>query len=188
MLYSSLEKETHVNAIRTLMNDWLKKKKYPPEKCCLYWAAMCYKYFSLIGEHPLLQGGSAAWRRLPVEKDDGLAMTHFAYVWENDHQKNVAAIKGHGVLPEVHYWIALRNPYQLIDVTTCFLKQQCKTHGGMEWLMPDPPPYIWTLESEFPADGSIHYTPDMHAIVLGMKLLALHTPELAFDPFPAKGK
>jgi hypothetical protein len=182
MRYSAAEKETHVKNIRSWMENWRATSSSPAttsslEGSCLYWAGVALSYFDSIGETALLQAGSASWARISREKDDGVVNTHFSYMFEISKTtlKKILA----GEMPEMHVWVAITNPQQIIDLTTLYVPTQCKKLTGMDWFCQTPPEFVWTEKDEI--DGYyLNYVPDMTAIQLAVSMLKQSAPELPY--------
>jgi hypothetical protein len=129
---------------------------------CLYHTAALIYAAHQHGVDLMLQAGTAAWPRMPIEDDDGEVHTHFAYEWQGltdpATQKTIAA----GIMPEMHVWAAHIEEGALIDITTRYLPKQCRMQGGMEWLAEAPPDYLWAPGKEIP-DAWL-YTPHEDAV------------------------
>lgn len=74
---------------------------YDVRKCCLFWAGAVVAAAARNGFDKFqLQGGSARWRVVKDELDDGVSPTHYGYEYTAPEN----AIQGLG---EVHYWAAV---------------------------------------------------------------------------------
>ena len=136
---------------------------------CLYWTGAVLIAAARRGHTFRLQAGTMSWRRLPEAPDDGVVGTHFTYFWEGlDHPKVRAQIAA-DVLPEMHVWVADPKRMEIIDLTTRYLPQQCEERGGLKWLMPPPPNYVWTGRSGLAKYGCL-YQADRDACVLADRL------------------
>lgn len=96
-----------------------------------------------------VQGGTASWRRLPEELDDGVVATHFSYVLELDSPTGLARW-ARDLLPEMHVWAILPDREEAVDLTLGDLPEQCEIAGRLPWLMPRPPAFGWWRWSEEP--------------------------------------
>ena len=180
MRYTQQQKEEHVRSIRKWMANWQAKfdRHIPAEAACLYWSGVVLSYFDSIGETALLQAGSASWARVSQEADDGKMNTHFSYMFEYNAKIPIALSMG--VLPEMHVWVAIIDPQQLVDLTTCFVPQQYKKLVKEEWGDKQVPGFIWAERQELEDNWEIIYTPDMRAINIAIQLLRKTAPELPF--------
>lgn len=102
------------------------------------------------------QGGTAQWRRLPAELDDGVVATHFAYELD-DHDPRVLHRLAAGLLPEMHVWGYLPQHDEVVDLVTGDLPEQCVARAGLPWLTPRPAPWSWWRRDE-QAPGVYHAT------------------------------
>lgn len=101
------------------------------------------------GVRIVVQGGTASWRRLPEELDDGVVSTHFSYVFEPDSPTGLARFR-RGLLPEMHVWAVIPDRREAVDLTLGDLPEQCEIAGRLPWLTPRPPPFGWWLWEEEP--------------------------------------
>jgi hypothetical protein len=113
----------------------------------------------------MLQAGSCQWPM--VDKDDGHKATHFSYQWEPDNRMTRLCIS-QGALPEMHVWLALRNPDTLIDPTTGTWPERARV-GGHEWTAKPTPPFVWLSPEELKVlvmrdyPLGVLYLPDLRA-------------------------
>jgi len=116
------------------------------------------------------QAGTAAWRVLPEELDDGepTTHTHYSYVWEQDSRLTRAMIK-RDRLPEMHVWCADPARREIIDLSVRYQPESCRMRSGLQWLTPPPPDYLWTDEASMPA--GFHYEPSESATQLAMQYI-----------------
>lgn len=142
------------------------------EQACLYHAYATQQILQAVltnglGPHSkcIMQAGSASWMMIKPEEDDGKINTHFSYVWEGDaHTQLIKMSMIENYMPEMHAWNAILSPGeppQLVDVSTKYLKEQCK-RLGMDWTAKDPPEYIWGGAFELRTE-SIIYNPSEEA-------------------------
>ena len=134
---------------------------------CLYWGLATLaaaKKFGLLahGWRPTLQGGTAGWKRIRPEEDDGVVFDMFSYVFEMS-PVTIQKIQNNE-LPEMHVWVACPVNQVVLDFTTGFAPRQCRETGGMEWTAPDPPPHMIFTPSSLP-DGA-YYAPTMQGTQL----------------------
>lgn len=144
---------------------------------CLYMAAATVEVLGaeLLGYRPVLQAGSASWRRLRDDQDDGkpTTYTHFSYVFDPTSPETVNRYLK-GLLPEMHCWVGLlpldNSEPELVDVTGKFLVDQCRGISGMDWPGDQPPPFYWFPGSEA-WKYKVHYEPSRVAIALAYEFL-----------------
>ena len=110
----------------------------------------------------LIQAGSAGWRRLHAEDDDGTVDTHISCVWDPGHPASMARMLAGG-LPELHAWVGvIRGDHQwLIDPTSGHWPVACRA-AGMDWLYDEPPEYVWARCDEGLPEGC-YFSPDREA-------------------------
>lgn len=134
---------------------------------CLYWARCGLMTLIEHGLTPCLQAGSLMTRAIPPEQDDGIRDLYFGFKWDPDSAPSrIQRLKG--LLPEIHIWLGLVREQQLIDFSVGRLADHARAHGH-EWLMPDPPLFIWCSPKEIP-DG-FHYESNRDATLLAMEFL-----------------
>ncbi len=127
----------------------------PLHAACVYWTATVLRVAARYGVPLILQAGTAYWRRVPPELDDGLVSTHFGYEWQGLEAPAVRARLAAGVLPELHVWAAHAKRLEIVDLTTRYQAQQCVERTGAEWLEKPLPPYVWCTGSALPA-GTVY--------------------------------
>lgn len=130
---------------------------------CLYHAAFAVEALKARGHHAFLQAGSAQWRMVAPELDDGVSPTHLGYMF--DLPSATSALQ-RGMMPEMHVWAGLE-PRTLIDLTTGYQPVQARRLLNKEWTAPLPPPFVWGL----PPD-SCRYKPSRHAVRIAVMLAA----------------
>lgn len=132
------------------MEAWHKRTKYMPlEAACIFWSLCTMKVLHQHGIKSLIQAGSASWRRLREDQDDGkeTTCTHFSYIFEAD--KAIMKMV-QGELPEMHIWVGVK-PNTIIDMTTKYFPLQCQKLIGQDWPGDKPPDYLWA--NKLPPDA-----------------------------------
>lgn len=114
------------------------------------------------------QAGSASWRRVRPDQDDGVCCTHFSYMWEPDNPQTMWRLTM-GMLPEMHVWAADPERREIIDLTTRDLPQQCSELAHMDWPGDKPPDHLWCGFEGLP-EGT-HYTADRLATSIAGNLM-----------------
>jgi hypothetical protein len=111
-----------------------------------------------VGLRAILQAGSASWRRVPKEEDDGIEPTFFSFMWEPDSLLTRAAIAAE-VLPEIHVWVGVEvdGTWEVVDLTTGRLPELCRNLARLPWRSPAPPDYLWA--SRAPDGFDVRYVP-----------------------------
>lgn len=120
------------------------------------------------GVRAYVQGGTALWRRLPRELDDGVAPTHFGYEFDVDSPATRARLAA-DLLPEMHVWIVIPDREEIVDLTTGDQVRRCREVIGLDWPAPHPPadawwPYGGDPGHDPPAEGHYRATPQGTAI------------------------
>lgn len=116
---------------------------------CLYLASAVVYEASKVGLRLVLQAGSAHWRRITSELDDGVVATHFGYTWDPESDASKASMAS-GHLPEMHCWAADPRRMEIIDLTVGLLPQACEGLGNMPWLAAQPPAHLWRHVERLP--------------------------------------
>lgn len=138
-----------------------------PHKACLYWAMLTIKALTRNGIRSVLQAGSLSWPIVTKENDDGVSASHFSYMWEESLLTKRLIVLG--LLPEMHVWVGIPSTQEIVDVTTCYLKQQCLESSGMQWRSDDPPDYLWADKAHTP--NEVYYLPSKIATVLAAQYI-----------------
>ena len=163
-----------VKKIRAMMlawhNDQPPHRRGPVEAYCLWWAFFTVGVLEMNGIRAALQAGTACWRRLKPEQDDGAdeTMPQFGYKYEVGHPDNLARLAT-GRLPEMHCWAAIPDSSTIVDLTTGFQPRQCEMLSKMDWPGDLPPSFMWHKIDELPP-GTV-YHPEREAINLAIQLL-----------------
>lgn len=124
---------------------------------CFYQAtAMVAAFAQERRGRAFFQAGSASWKAVPDEKDDGESPNCFSYVYEGWGPVST-------LLPEIHCWtVWIPSPGEeavFIDPTVVHLPELCKG-AGLNWQMPIPE-LLWKSQSELPDGWS--YIPEPQA-------------------------
>ena len=135
----------------------------PPRALCLFHAIGVVSIAAHHGIRLLPQAGSAFWRRVPEELDDGEVPTHFGYQWCGMEDLGTIARLATDQMPEMHVWAGDPERQHIVDLTTRYVPAQCKETAGMEWLSPPLPDFAW-------GDALGAYTPDLAATKLAIEL------------------
>lgn len=134
---------------------------------CLFLAiGFMQAYREWTGVVTLLQAGSASFKMVPDNQDDGVSPNYFSY------QFSLAAALPYvarGELPEIHCWVGIKETRELVDVSTEFLPDQCKKLSGMDWRTPPPPPFVWDTTAALERQRDLIYTPDVDAIRIALR-------------------
>jgi hypothetical protein len=140
---------------------------------CLYWTAAICAAAAKRGIRLIPQAGSASWRRLPHELDDGKpeTATHFSYVYEEGTDPRPYLARG--ILPECHCWAADPKRNEIVDLTTRFLPTVCDKLTGLAWLTPAPPSFVWGNPLELRAAmPDCSYVASVEACMLAYALIS----------------
>lgn len=111
---------------------------------CLYHAIAACTALGEAGIKAEIQGGTLNWPIIPPELDDGVRPTHFSYQFNPDNPGNVIMLALE-YLPEMHVWNFLPEEGEILDTTTCYLKDEFKRIcPHLHWEAPKPPDFLWT--------------------------------------------
>lgn len=158
-----------VEESRQLYRGLWDRDQVQESKACLFHAVTLQGLLiQRFGARTMLQAGSAQWPLIRREDDDGERATHFGYEWQGLGDDRTAFFFRAGALPELHCWLAHRDPDTIVDPTTGTWPARARRGGFPEWLAPAPPPFLWTTVEELVADYpdppfTPTYTPDLEA-------------------------
>lgn len=144
-------------------------KDYDPAKCCLLWAGSILTVAQLFPElkNLQLQGGSASWRIVPKDQDDGLSPTHYSYVYTPPDDPEE--------MGEVHFWCAVHPKHDrlerrglIVDPTTVHVPELARSIGvhAKCW----PPNCVWAAPDDLPENVE-EYAPSLRPTFLGMQYI-----------------
>ncbi len=154
-----------VAQIRVEFEAW-RKKNFPEldsSWACFHWSIFGASRLRALGYDAYPCGGSLSWPHIDLSKDDGVQSSHFSYMWEPNSETTSFMLSA-GLMPEMHVWIWLRDKQEIVDLTTCYLKQQMAKLTDMEWLADDPPDFLWCKPNELPK--GVYYEPAKSAEVV----------------------
>lgn len=133
---------------------------------CLFLAVgFMQAFYEWTGVVTLLQAGSASFKMVPDNQNDGVSPNYFSYQFSLAAALPYVARR---TLPEMHCWVGIKETRELVDVSTEFLPDQCKRLAGMDWRMPPPPPFVWDHTSNLERQRDLIYTPDVNAIQIAL--------------------
>lgn len=145
------------------------------ENGCLYWMHCGLAVLTKHGIRCTPQCGSAYWRIVPDEMDDGVRSLFFGFSWKADPKltgqviRKLEVSKTSEALPEMHCWIGLPDTQEVVDFSVGTMPV-IAARMGFKWEMPPPPPYIWARMDSMPC-GAV-YQPDMDATLLAVAIIA----------------
>jgi hypothetical protein len=142
---------------------------FRPTGRCFFWAMHAVEVIRELGVRAVLQAGSAGWKMIRPEDDDGVCMTHFSYMWSPDDPNSLHAVQ-FGRMPEMHVWAGIPSEQTLVDMTTGFWPEQAKLLKGFEWKADPPPPYFWGTAQELGENGGF-YKPERKAVELTLRTI-----------------
>jgi hypothetical protein len=132
-----------------------KRRSFPgssnPTGECLVMALAIIGAGQRAGRRFVLQAGSAYWRRMREEDDDGVSPFQFGYEWEPDSRTTRARL-AMMALPEIHVWAGDPVHQDLIDLTAGDFPAQCKKLLNEDWKAEKPPEVLWGR----PPDNAIY--------------------------------
>jgi hypothetical protein len=126
-------------------------------------------YFAIVARDLLgadIIAGSAQWQ---FRDDDGVASTHFAYMFNQELQPRDQQFKiAESRLPEMHVWNLLDDKF--LDLSTKYLPEQLRLGLGRDWdqQYAIPPIYFGNARTE---DNKIIYIPNKQATELANKFI-----------------
>lgn len=139
-----------------------------PSARCLFWSMYGIESLRARGLYAILQAGSAVWRVVRPEDDDGKVNTHFGYMWSPNETPSQMAMAA-GLMPEMHVWIGLPDCQELVDFCTGFWPEQARILGGYEWKADLPPKFFWGTADEL---SGARYTPEFEAVKTALMFVA----------------
>lgn len=137
-------------------------------RSCMWYAFETIRILDSYSIRAVLQAGSASWKVVPDENDDGIKPTHYSYVCESLTSRDIMVMMTEGVLPELHVWAAIPSTNEVIDLTTRFLPRLCK-ESGIE-LELKYPAYLWEDVKRLSETG-VYYEPNRNATLLLMHII-----------------
>ena len=137
--WSKSEKDTLVADVRSDLKEHA--GGLPPAYACFSTAFFTVLRLYGAGIRASIQGGSRQWPIIPPEKDDGECATHLSWMWSPTDLRTLESLAA-GRAPEVHCWVGIPESGELIDLTTCHLKENA-ADAGLVWRVDEPPDYIW---------------------------------------------
>jgi hypothetical protein len=169
---SKEQKDRIVRQIRRKFMDWWNSQpeKAPESHYCFWWAVFTVSVLQEYGHQAQLQAGSAFYKRIRPEEDDGEITSDWGYLFEWNEKARSAIIQGG--MPEMHVWAAITHENkdgEIVDLTSKFFKERCE-QDGYRWTNVDPPDYLWASTHNWPHNLA-YYQPDMQAIALAYGML-----------------
>ena len=139
---------------------------------CLYWAAAAVEVLREMSgrDRVQIQAGTASWRIVPPNLDDGVSPDRFAYQF-NAENAACRMVDGQLHLPEMHCWAADPDTGEIIDMSLGSQPEQCRLLTGLEWRTPRPA-YFWGDADQCQRARHI-YRPDHQAIEIAYQALAM---------------
>lgn len=168
-------REQLVAKIRERAEPILASLGHAPHRACLVWGGLTWWVLSEHGYDAYLQAGTASWRRVPDEQDDGVCPLYFSYVWEPGEPMTLLALLD-GRMPEMHVWAGIQHHdpkrNEIVDLTVGYQPQQCMEMIGQDWQMPHPRPgdWFWGTCADLERNDWRYY-PDLSAIKIAMEML-----------------
>lgn len=135
---------------------------------CMYIAHTVATVLYKAGLSPIIQAGTLCWPRINRHEDDGIMMTHFSYYWSPNSKLSRVAM-AMGALPEMHVWIGLVNPQEVVDFSTRYFKEELES-SGLKWTADDPPQYLWSHS----LPDWVAYLPNRSATMFACYILKRH--------------
>lgn len=139
-----------------------------PSARCIFWSMYGVEVLRALGLRAILQAGTALWRIVRPEDDDGKRDTHFGYVWSPGEPASKEALKA-GFMPEMHVWIGLPDSQEIVDFCTGFWPTQAQLLGGYDWRADLPPKYFWGTAAEL---KGAKYAPEFDAVKAALAFIA----------------
>lgn len=137
-----------------------------PDTGCLYYALSTLVIAREYGlTHLVPQAGTALWRGVAEEHDDGVSPTHCGYEWDPESESSRSAVE-QGQLPEIHIWVGDPLRQEVIDLTTKATQERFMREGTVKWTAADLPSFVWGK----PPDGAV-YIPNREATLLAVEYM-----------------
>ena len=159
---SKAETDAIAGAAQRLVERFVIPPHVERHRACLWYAAGAASFVErVLGERVILQGGSASWRRVRAEDDDGEVTTHYSYRFEWDERALVELALGN--LPEMHCWLAVPRTKEIIDLSVKHQQEACLQLAGMHWPGDPLPEYLWLQVDEHGDNDDYVYRADRTA-------------------------
>lgn len=158
--------------VRRYAEQWMQRKYRGvlPEQACPWWAkAACEGIGEVLGLRAVPQAGTAHWRIVPPESDDGVQPTHFEYRWGWPSDSCKLDVAGaFGQMAELHAWAAIPEHELIVDLSLPMQPANCEKLTGLRWETEQPEP-LWAAVETMP-DG-YSYEPCPYACAYLMCIL-----------------
>ena len=136
-------------------------------RSCMWYAFETIRVLNSYGTRAIMQAGSASWKIVPDDQDDGVSPNQYSYVCDIS-TRDVALLMVQGLLPEMHVWAAIPETNEVIDLTTRFIPRLAKSIGSK--CLVEQPPYIWEDVKKL-TRKDIYYKPNKSATQLVYHLI-----------------
>lgn len=139
---------------------------------CAYWALCTLDAARIMGYDAYYQAGTAKWKMIPKEEDDGVSPTHFGYEFIPQEAVSKFAM---GILPELHCWVVVKREdgeAEFIDLSTKDQMEQARRLIGAVWSDNCPlPEYVWSDIDGLPE--GCQYKADQVAMGMVFRMLGI---------------
>lgn len=136
----------------------------PVSAMCLYHAVLAVEAIRARGVRAILQAGTATWKMLSPDLDDGTVENAFGYLWD---PAEAVPLARRGLMPEMHVWAATVAPMAVVDLASCYFPAQAQRLKGIAWRAAPPPDYVWGT----PPAGC-RYEPHREAVACAVAMAA----------------
>jgi hypothetical protein len=174
-----------------MLTEWVRRIRHIAETqlmpdgldrrgACIPYAGAAHAFLDNLFQGELevtVAAGSMQWPILDFTEDDGVCNTHFSYMFGQPRSQTEIALFG---LPEVHAWCEIRTKGKvwIVDVTSCYLKEQQARLTEDRWTAPDPPDFVWHDKADLEKAG-VYYQEDDRATMMVLDcLIRLPLPEV----------
>ncbi len=101
---------------------------------CLVKSWLASSFLQKMGVDAQLQAGSACFRFVPEEEDDGERVTHFSYIYEEEKR---GFYESEGVFPECHCWVGIKHEGKRYFYDPSWGEQDDMMHASTGFRFPD---------------------------------------------------
>lgn len=142
-MLSKAEKDAIAGAAQRIVERFVIPPGVEPWRACLWYTFGALPFLERILKRKVIpQGGTASWRRVRDEDDDGIMPTHYSYQFDLDHPMTTMSIVLRQ-LPEMHCWLAVPSTGDIIDLSVKHQARACHENTGMQWTGDPLPEYLW---------------------------------------------
>lgn len=137
------EKDAIAGAAQRIVERFVIPPGVEPWRACLWYTFGAIPFVQKVLKKKVIpQGGTASWRRVRDEDDDGVLPTHFTYLFDFDDPLTTMSLLLRQ-LPEMHCWMAVPSTGDIIDLSVKHQTRACYENTQMVWQAYPLPEYLW---------------------------------------------